>query len=93
MSVTATIHISETEAARDFAGLLARLRTGTEIVIENGDSPLAMLRAAHPPRRSIEECIALLPENSPAVLDENFVRDVETAIVAHREPLDSPVWD
>lgn len=32
----ATIHISEEEAARDFPGLLARVRAGAEIVIESG---------------------------------------------------------
>ena len=32
----AVIHISEAEAARDFAGLLARVRAGTEVVIEGG---------------------------------------------------------
>ena len=31
----ATIHISEADAARDFAGLMARVRAGAEIVIES----------------------------------------------------------
>jgi hypothetical protein len=46
-----------------------------------------------PPRRTIEECIALLPENSTATIDEDFARDVEAAIAAHREPLNSTPWD
>src|SRR5579863_7561072 len=33
------IHISEAEAASDFAGLLARIRAGAEVVIENGGVP------------------------------------------------------
>jgi antitoxin (DNA-binding transcriptional repressor) of toxin-antitoxin stability system len=89
----ATIHISEAEAARDFAGLLARVRAGAEIVIESDTHPVAVLRTPAPPRRSIEECIALLPEESPATIDEDFARDVEAAVAAHREPLNPPAWD
>jgi antitoxin (DNA-binding transcriptional repressor) of toxin-antitoxin stability system len=45
----AVIHISEAEAARDFAGLLARVRAGAEIVIENGAQPVAVLPASKMP--------------------------------------------
>jgi len=37
-------HISEFDAARDFAGLLARVRLGEEIVIESDSYPAAVLR-------------------------------------------------
>ena len=93
MTVMATIHISETEAARHFARMIAEVRGGAEIVIEDGALPVAVLHAPVPPRRSIEECLALLPEDSPATVDEEFARDVEAAIAAHREPLDPPAWD
>lgn len=89
------IHISEEEAARDFAGLLARVRAGVEVVIESesGKLPVAVIHAPVPPRRTISECIALLPEDSTAVMDADFARDVEAAIESHREPLDPPAWD
>ena len=58
------IHISEAEAASDFAGLLARVRAGAEVIIENGKLPVAVIHAPVPPRRTISECIALLPEDS-----------------------------
>jgi antitoxin (DNA-binding transcriptional repressor) of toxin-antitoxin stability system len=89
----ATIHISEAEAARDFAGLLARVRAGTEVVIEDPASPAVVLRTPAPSRRTIEECIALLPVDSPATIDEDFASDVAAAIAAHREPLNPPAWD
>jgi antitoxin (DNA-binding transcriptional repressor) of toxin-antitoxin stability system len=89
----AVIHISEAEAASDFPGLLARVRAGAEIVIEHGSMPVAVLHLPAPPRRSIEECIAMLPENSTAIMDEDFSRDVEDAVAAHREPLHPPAWD
>jgi antitoxin (DNA-binding transcriptional repressor) of toxin-antitoxin stability system len=31
----ATVHISEAEAAGNFAGLIAKVRAGAEVVIEN----------------------------------------------------------
>jgi len=47
-------------------------------------------------RRAISECIALLPEDSTAVMDADFAKDVEAAIESHREPLEPlepPAWD
>ncbi|HEX4030613.1 MAG TPA: hypothetical protein VHX20_09635 [Terracidiphilus sp.] len=89
----ATIHISEADAARDFAGLMARVRAGAEVVIESDALPVAIIRTPAQPGRSFEEAIALLPEDSTAVMDEGFARDVEAAIAAHREPLNPPSWD
>jgi antitoxin (DNA-binding transcriptional repressor) of toxin-antitoxin stability system len=89
----ATIHIPEAEAARNFAALMAHIRTGAEVVIQNGAFPVAVLHAPVPPRRTIEECVALLPEDSPATIDEDFARDVAAAVAAHREPLTPPAWD
>jgi len=92
MSV-ATFHISATEAARDFAGLLARVRAGAGVIIEDGPLTVAVLHTPTPPCRSIEEYIALLPEDSPATIDEELARDVAEAAAAHREPLNPPAWD
>ena len=87
------IHISEADAARDFAGLLARVRAGAEVVIESGKLPVAVIHSPVPPRRSISECIALLPEDSTATIDADFSKDVEAAVKSHREPLEPPAWD
>ncbi len=89
------IHISETEAASDFGSVLARVRAGAEVIIDSeaGRLPVAVLHAPLPPRRTISECIALLPEDSGAVMDADFARDVEAAIESHREPLEPPTWD
>jgi len=87
------IHISEADAARDFAGLLARVRAGAEVVIESGKLPVAVIHSPVPPRRSISECIALLPEDSTATIDADFAKDVEAAVESHREPLEPPAWD
>jgi antitoxin (DNA-binding transcriptional repressor) of toxin-antitoxin stability system len=88
------LHISESEAvATDLATLLARVRAGTEIVIERDKLPVAVLHPIEPVRRTISECIALLPENSSATIDPDFARDVELAVESHREPLTPPAWD
>jgi len=87
------IHISDAEAASDFASLLERVRAGAEIVIEHGAQPVAVLHAAEPVRRTISECIALLPEDSLAKIDPDFAKDVQAAVQSHREPLNPPAWD
>ena len=87
------IHISEAEAATNFAGILARVRAGAEVIIESGSLPVAVIHAPVPPRRLIAESIALLPENSTAIMDADFATDVEAAIESHREPLEPLAWD
>jgi len=54
---------------------------------------VAVIHAPAPPRRTISECIALLPEDSTAVMDADFANDVAAAIESHREPLEPPAWD
>ncbi len=91
------IRISEAEAANDFAGLLARVRAGAEIVIENGERPVAVLHAAEPVRRSISECIALAKAHEQEtgkapVLDPEFAEDMEE-ILSHRRPWNPSTWE
>ena len=52
-----------------------------------------MIRPMELLRRKISECIALMPADSTATIDPDFVRDVEAAVAAHREPLEPPAWD
>jgi antitoxin (DNA-binding transcriptional repressor) of toxin-antitoxin stability system len=87
------IHISDAEAAQDFAGLLARVRAGAEVVIESGKLPVAVIHAPVPPRRTVADCLALLPEDSTATIDADFPKDIQEAIESHRKPLDPPAWD
>lgn len=93
----ATIHISEADAASNFAGLLARVRAGAEVVIENGAVPVAVLHTPVPPRRSISESIALAEARSKElghepVMDAEFAADMEE-IVRSRKPRDTSAWD
>ncbi len=89
------IHISEAEAASDFASLLDRVRNGAEVVIETGARPVAVLRPVDPqPGRLLSESIALAEAHGSTVtLDGDFGRDLEAIINSHREPLNPPAWD
>lgn len=94
----ATIHISEAEAARDFAGLMARVRAGAEIVIEKDASPAVVLRVAVEPRgRLLSESIALAEAHAnemgfEPVMDPEFAADLEE-IIRNRKPRDTSAWD
>ena len=88
------IHISEADAARDLAGLLARVRAGTEVVIENPTSLAVVLRTAeaHPVRR-LSESLRLAKEHSSTVkLDGDFAQDLTNVLNSRPEPLRG-AWD
>lgn len=93
----ATIRISEAAAAGDFAGLMARVRAGAEVIIEDGTLAVAVLRAPTPPRRSISECIALAKKHEEEtgeapILDADFAAEVEE-IIRSRKPWNPPAWE
>lgn len=90
----AVIHIPEAEAARDFTGLLARVRAGEEIAIVKDSSPSVILRVdVERPLRKLSESLRLAKEHgSTAILDGNFGRDLEAVINSHSEPLKN-LWD
>jgi len=88
------VHISEAEAASDFASLIARVRSGDEVVIEDNARPVAVMRSVEPYVRLLSESLRLAREHgSTATLDEDFAKDVAAAIESHREPLNPPAWD
>jgi antitoxin (DNA-binding transcriptional repressor) of toxin-antitoxin stability system len=89
----AQLHMSEAEVARNFAAVLEKVRQGAEVVVEQNHQPVAVLRAADPPRRKVSEVLALMPKHSTAIMDDDFAKDIEAAIESHREPLEPPEWD
>ena len=89
----AVLHMTEAEAARDFHAVLARVREGAEVVIEEGHRRIALIKPVESPGRSIDECIALLKaRGSTATLDEDFAKDLED-VIAERKPVDTSVWE
>ena len=89
-----TVHMTETELARDVHAVLEKVRQGVEVVIEQDNRPVAVLKAHHASGRKISDVIAALEaDGASAVIDEDFARDVEDGIKAHREPWHPPSWD
>jgi antitoxin (DNA-binding transcriptional repressor) of toxin-antitoxin stability system len=95
----ATIHISEAEAVRDFAGLLARVRLGVEVVIENDALAVAVVRPAGEPFRPrlLSDSIDLAKAHARKLgceprMDPQFAADLEE-IVASRKPWNPPAWE
>jgi antitoxin (DNA-binding transcriptional repressor) of toxin-antitoxin stability system len=88
------IHISEVEAASDFASLMARVQAGSEVIIERDARPIAIVRPAEPHPRLLSQAIAMAEANAcTATLDKGFSRDLEDIINSHREPLSPPTWE
>jgi antitoxin (DNA-binding transcriptional repressor) of toxin-antitoxin stability system len=88
----AVIHISRSEAAGDFDGLIARASGGDEIVIEENAFPVAVLHpAARPHVRLLSESLRMARERrSAATLDGEFEKDLTAVIHSHLEPLKNP---
>jgi len=93
------IHISEEEAARDFAGLMARVRAGAEVVIESGARAVAVVRPAGDEfrPRMLSESIALAKKHAAERgyeprMDPEFAADLEE-IIRSRKPWNPPAWE
>ena len=91
------VHISEAEAASNFADLLARVRAGIEVVIESGKLPVAVIHAPAPTHRTISECIALAKAHEEEtgevpVLDPDFAAEMEE-VIKNRQVWNPPAWE
>jgi hypothetical protein len=96
----ATVHMSDSEVARDLHAILAKVRQGLEIVIEQDHRPVAVLKSSPSakPGRKLSECIALARayeaklSNAP-IPDEDFDDDVQAGIDVRRDSFEPPAWD
>jgi antitoxin (DNA-binding transcriptional repressor) of toxin-antitoxin stability system len=93
-----TLRITEAELARDISGVLAKVREGAEVIVEQDHRPVAVIKTPQGPGRKLSECIALAKAYEARlgyapVPDADFAADVQAAIDAHHEPLNPPSWD
>jgi antitoxin (DNA-binding transcriptional repressor) of toxin-antitoxin stability system len=93
----AVIRISEADLARDVHGVLERVQNGAEVVIEQDNHPVAVMKPPHPVRRTLSELILLAEQREkergyPITLDADFAADVEE-IVRARKPWTPRSWD
>jgi antitoxin (DNA-binding transcriptional repressor) of toxin-antitoxin stability system len=90
----AVVHMSEAEVVKDIAAVLAQVRQGTEVVVEQDHRAVALIRPPQPKGQLISEVIAALEaRGSDAVMDEDFARDIEEGIQTRRHPWNPPAWD
>ena len=94
-----TLRITEAELVRDIHAVLSRVRGGDEVIVEQDDRPIAVIKTPSPgPGRKLSECIALAKAHeeelgyAPAP-DPDFAKDVQAAIDSRREPFNPPAWD
>lgn len=86
--------MTEAEVVNNIADVMRKVRQGSEIIIEQGDRPVAVIRPTKPAGRMISDVIAdLKARGSTAAIDDDFARDIEEGIKAHRKPWDPPSWD
>jgi hypothetical protein len=89
-----TLHVTEAELARDLHAVLAKVRQGFEVVVEQDSHPIAVVKAPQVMGRRISEVIdALELSGANAVVDEDFARDVQSEITAQREPWNPLSWE
>jgi len=90
----ATFHISREEAAKDFDGLIDRIRNGDEVSIEVNSATIAVMKPAREHVRLLSESLKMARERGSTVtLDDEFGRDLEDVINSHREPMFGPDYD
>ena len=88
------LRVSEVDVLRDIAAVLEKVRQGSEVVIEQNCRPIAVITPSVPAGRPISEVIAeLKARGSTAVIDDDFARDIEAGIEAHRQPWTPPSWE
>jgi antitoxin (DNA-binding transcriptional repressor) of toxin-antitoxin stability system len=90
----AVLHISEAELARDLHAVLESVRQGGEVVVEQDNRPVAIMKPATAKARTMSEIIAAMEAaGACGIVDEDFARDVEEGIAGLNEPWNPPSWD
>ena len=100
MEAMATVRMSEADLARDLHAVLAKVRQGVEVVIEQDHRPVAVLKPSESarPGRKLSECIAMAKAYEEKlgyapVPDADFAKDVQAGIDARRDSFEPPAWD
>jgi prevent-host-death family protein len=54
-----SVRITESELSRDIHGVLEKVQQGVEVIVEQNNRPIAVIRPPAAPGRKISECIVL----------------------------------
>ena len=96
--VKRVIHVSDADAASNFASLLDHVSAGAEVIIERDSRPVAVVRPAEEPHgRFLSESIALAEAHAKEIgyeptIDQKFAADLRE-IINTRKPRDLSAWD
>lgn len=83
----ATLRIRESHLAGDLHGVLAKVREGVEVIIEEDHRPVVRMQAHKRAGRPISKGIASAQASgSPVTLDGDFANDVEQGIKERAVP-------
>jgi antitoxin (DNA-binding transcriptional repressor) of toxin-antitoxin stability system len=78
-----TVRITEAELARDVHAVLARVQEGVEVIVEQDQRPVAVVKTPQSAGRLLSESIALAESRGSTVtLDDGFMKDVEEGIAS-----------
>ena len=89
--------MTEAELARDLHSVLEKVRQGAEVIVEQNDQPVAVIKPAVPVRRTLSDLIHAAEERERAhggttTLDPDFASNIEE-IVRNRKPWAPRSWD
>jgi hypothetical protein len=88
------VRITEGELARDLHAVLAKVRQGLEVVIEQDHRSVAILQPPHPSGRLVSEILRdARQRNFTVTLDEDFGADMEAIIASQQQPWNPPSWE
>ena len=83
----ATVHMSEADVARNLHAVLARVKAGVDVIIDQDHRPVAVLSRPVVVGRMISDVIAALKERgSHQIMGDDFARDIEDGIRLQRQP-------
>lgn len=86
--------MSEADVVKDIAAVLAKVRQGSEIVIEQGNRAVAVIKPSKPVGRMLSDVIAdLKARGADVTMDDDFANETEEGIKAHRQPWNPPSWE
>ncbi len=89
-----TLRITEAELARDVHAILAEVRRGVEVVVEQDHRPVAVLRLPNRSGRLISDILReARRRNSTVTLDEDFGTDLEAIVASQQQPWNPPSWE
>ncbi len=83
--------MSEADVVKDIEVVLAKVRQGREMIVEQGNNPVAIIKPTQITGRMVSEIIADLEmRGSNAVMDDTFAQDIEEGLRAQRQPWTPP---